>query len=50
MAFKCALAGGGDRVPQPDRVVIAAGRKNPSLIGMDSTSLDRMLVPEREVR
>jgi hypothetical protein len=50
MAFKCALAGGGGRVPQPYRVVIAGGRKKPSLIGMDSKLSDSILLPEREVR
>jgi hypothetical protein len=50
MAFKCELAGGGGRVPQPYRVVIAGGRKKPSLIGMDSKLSDSILVPEREVR
>ena len=50
MAFQCALAVGGGRVPQPDRVVIAGGRKKPSLIGMDSKLSDSILLPEREAR
>ena len=50
MAFKCALAVGGGRVPQPARVVVAGGREKPSLIGMDSKLSDSILLPEREAR